>query len=238
MSSSKNTIRSVWTLALIALLLVIAGCSGVDIGSDPDTPTDQTAVQPIPEKSEKPVATASVESDSTQTPTETPEEKPTVTATPSSSINLSTEKPIQYQKYEAFIWSYSGALGDRNVSVIDSSVNPSNESITITYLLDLENLETQDFSLIRIYAFLAENYRTDTFESVDESYVPERVNHRAVLERDGELYRTTYVNESMANKYLSDEWNDIRYWAEFIQTLEYGPGSPHYTPTATEAESS
>ncbi|WP_135306194.1 hypothetical protein [Haloarcula amylovorans] len=96
----------------------------------------------------------------------------------------------------------------------------------------------QDFSLIRIYAFLVEDYRTDTFESVDESYVPERVNHRAVLERDGELYRTTYVNESMANKFLSEEWSGIRYWAEFLRTLEYGPGSPHYTPSTTEAEPS
>ena len=108
-------------------------------------------------------------------------------------------------------------------------VNPKKEYIVVTYRLESNNpgsdkLTAIDASLLVAYDNVVEDY-VGSDADVNESWVPDRVYHRAVTP-DGELYRTTYVSKTKVDRYTGDNYPE--YWFAYLSTGKFGPANPNY----------
>ncbi|WP_276413312.1 hypothetical protein [Haloarcula halobia] len=109
------------------------------------------------------------------------------------------------------------------------AVNPEKEYIVVTYRLESDSpssdkLTAIDASLLVTYDLIVEDY-VGSDADVNESWVPDRVYHRAVTP-DGELYRTTYVSKTMVDRYTGDNYPE--YWFAYLSTGKFGPANPNY----------
>ncbi|MFC7249574.1 hypothetical protein ACFQJ5_06955 [Halomicroarcula sp. GCM10025324] len=110
------------------------------------------------------------------------------------------------------------------------AVNPKQDYAIVTYHLSSsdpspEELRSIDIALLLAYTIMLDDYRTE-YEQVDESWVPDRIYHRAVTP-NGTLYRTTYITKERADRYdLEDDI--VGYWFMYLGTEVEGPASPSY----------
>lgn len=117
-----------------------------------------------------------------------------------------------------------------NLTAINRTANTEDDYIVFTYEMDpnattYERLSI-DNALQISYWFLYEEYAADDGDFNNESWVPERIYHRAITP-DGDFYRSTYVTLEWARDY--GETEDPRlYGARYFATLRYGPANQGY----------
>lgn len=110
------------------------------------------------------------------------------------------------------------------------AVNPEQDYGVVTYYLSSsdpspEELRSIDTALLLAYTIMLDDYRNE-YEQVNESWVPERIYHRAVTP-NGALYRTTYITKEWADNYDLED-SIAGYWITYLSTEIEGPESPTY----------
>ncbi|MFC6862025.1 PPC domain-containing protein [Halomicroarcula sp. GCM10025817] len=144
------------------------------------------------------------------------------------------QKWNESERYAEFTADYQELASDDAVTIrptrgIDA-VNPVQDYAVVTYHLSSDDpspreLMDIDTSLLISYTIMLDDYRTE-YEQVNESWVPDRIYHRAMTP-NGTLYRTTYITKEWADTYdLEDEITG--YWFMYLSTEIEGPASPSY----------
>jgi hypothetical protein len=118
----------------------------------------------------------------------------------------------------------------QNLTAINRTANTDSDYIVVTYEMNknqsiYERLSI-DSALQISYWYLYEAYTEDRSDIHNESWVPDRIYHRAITP-EGDFYRSTYVTLEWANDY--GETGDPRlFQARYLETLRYGPAHQEY----------
>lgn len=139
-------------------------------------------------------------------------------------------------KYDYFRSNLTDSI--RDTQIVNSSINPHNDSMNITYQIDKSNLNktnNRTLEVIRSYAIMVDLYvDSDDYPTLDDSWVPKYINVTAVS-ANGTIYYTGYLKYEWAYKWkVSEDWKGDeydrykRYVLEFFNTTDRGPAHPDY----------
>lgn len=139
-------------------------------------------------------------------------------------------------KYDYFRDNFTDSI--KLANVVNSSIQPGNQSMSITYIIDIDNLNktnNKTTDVIYAYAAMVDLYiAEDKYDTLDESYVPKHLNVTAISS-EGEIYYTGFVKFEWAyNWKIGDKWpgdsdeRRQRYALEFFSTTDRGPAHPDY----------
>ncbi|MCU4800401.1 hypothetical protein OB920_08475 [Halobacteria archaeon HArc-gm2] len=211
-TTARKMVKTV-KIAMVMLVLsgLLAGCSGFNVSENPNTDSDDETGQTT-----------------TIGPTYTPTSTPTLTSV-SSPTSHNSPDPNKSQKYTVFLDGYIDGLQKEGIVISNSSSDPINDSISITYEMeDPDNNSTISMERKNIsfgYSAGVEYYTSDNQSQRDESWVPKRVNINAIS-TDGRLYETAYITYDLAIKWVNGEISDKEYLLEYYSTIEIGPANP------------
>lgn len=223
-------------MAVLALLLITLG---VALGSggfvsgpisheeNNKSDVDDTESRDRGNAQESPIRTINTDPNTDQKLTE----NPPLTSTRSESSNRNhPSKWSRNRKYNYFADNYTTKV---NAKVTKTAINPENESMSITYMIEdtneSEEIGNETRDTIISYATLVEDYvDNENYTYFNDSWVPKHVNVNAV-NSDGEIYQSGFVKYEWAVKWqVSNEWSDLRYITTFYKTLDRGPAHPDY----------
>lgn len=156
-----------------------------------------------------------------------------------SSEATNSEVPTEWgrsAKYDYFRDNFTDSV--KLAKVVESSIHPNNQSMSISYVIDKDDLKSTNnktIDVIYAYAAMVDLYVSEgNYNTLDKSYVPKHVNVTAVSS-EGEIYYTGFVKYEWAyNWKVSEEWpgdSDARrqrYVLEFFNTTDRGPAHPDY----------
>ncbi|MBX0295261.1 hypothetical protein [Haloarcula nitratireducens] len=143
-------------------------------------------------------------------------------------------------QYTEFATDYRTVFSDPvdNNNITTGPINTEDDYVVITYVMSpnstREDLIDIDAAHLLTYKNLYEDYR-DESSAVNETWVPDRVYHRAVTP-DGELYRTTYLTKEWAREYAETGEIDP-YMLRYYATLRQGPAQQDYVEGAANSTS-
>jgi hypothetical protein len=191
-------------------------------------PTTNTQTQtPLPETTEQP----------TKSPT------PTMTRSPTSTDNEESPDSLAVRRirYSRFMDIYTADLTNSGINVSNYSLDPKNESATVTWIEQANNrsshIKNRQTATI-LYADATEVIRES--ENASVKVIPKTVNF-VILTKSGENYLTTHITYLDAWEYTEGSINIFEYQAIYIDNSEYGPAHPEYegneTATATAVSS-
>lgn len=196
-----------WTrVSAIIVLLVIAGCDGLDQRS---TSTHSPSL--------------------TVTPTPTVTETSTMTST-ATSTEIMTE-PVNWSKNKKHLY-FSGEY----YNVMEHTVNAENYSIEngtlhFTYIMRQPSNATENRNgsswILTGYSSLADIY-SDENTTVTKEWIPRQLNVTALHPETGEVYWRGHTNYTLMNEYRTGEREYPGYLFPYYDSLEYGPAHPKY----------
>jgi hypothetical protein len=202
--STLTAFRRVLIVVLFCLLVISSGCGSISTGPDQSTQnaSDNKDINNVSPEDH----TSKLESTSNKTESE--------------SYVSRTEK------IEVFAQSYTTFLEEgQNINISNYSIDKRSGSLNITYVVNETHVVEEDVRLALSYAAHVNDYRGNTFSTVNRSYIPRKVNYHSTLESNQGVFSNRYVNLTMANKYNNNEWNRTKYLLNFFDTLRYGPAA-------------
>lgn len=117
-----------------------------------------------------------------------------------------------------------------NITAINRTANTDDDYIVFTYEMDpnatLYERLSVDNALQISYWFMYEEYAADDGDFNNESWVPERIYHRAITP-EGDFYRSTYITLEWARDY-GETGDPQLFQARYWETLRYGPAHQEY----------
>jgi len=205
-------IKTKLLIAIVLAMLLFAGCNGFSDPNINNTSTDNKSTSISSDDHAANVTTTSFHSTKTSIPTE------------------AKTNDSKLEKYALFRDAYVDSLEDYNVFVINSSLNPDNESLHLTYAMKNPDSNQTSFcerkNISLNYYYVADHFRYND-SRVDEDWIPKRVTVTAVSS-DDELIETGYVTYENATQLAEGEISDEEYVIRYYLTIEPGPASPQY----------
>ncbi|MDS0280868.1 hypothetical protein [Haloarcula onubensis] len=192
---------------LVCLIIVLSGCSSISQNDGPSTPSVQTDY-------ESKITTGTDSRDPS-------DNLPERSANGNNSTNLNKTEKISVfaNTYQEYINNSQG------VNIITYSISDDNNSVTIRYFINNSWPVAEDIRLALSYVAHANDYSGDTFASVTDSFIPQRINYVGVLKSKQEVYSYRYINKSMVDNYRQNKWNKTQYVLSFYDTVTYGPAA-------------
>ncbi|MBV0924051.1 PPC domain-containing protein [Halomicroarcula limicola] len=144
----------------------------------------------------------------------------------------------EYKRYREFAHDYRDVAADTTTPdeavFRDYSVNTEQDYVVVTYVMDSnvsgDDRAGIDATLLLTYENLYEDYSDENASFTDETWIPDRVYHRAVTP-DGELYRTTFIKTKWAKEMVETDELD-QYLFRYLATMRKGPADSDYVEGA------